>query len=200
MGLQLTAGEILFQTLILNDPVAGDDNVGNGTITTAGAGVDAVIGTYTLVCVSTRAEHGIFEVRDQDNRVLGRANVGTNFTSTVLSFTINDGTTDFAVGDTFSIEITGSLTHGAYDFAADPVPPQVATAALSEDIDTTAAATEQFATARGPAIVPASALHLPLRPGGMSINTYNALFNKAAEQLSRRGIVLRGELPLVVIT
>jgi hypothetical protein len=32
------------------------------------------------------------------------------------------------------------------------------------------------------------------------VDDYNALFVKAAEQLSRRGIVLRGELPLIVIT
>jgi hypothetical protein len=83
-------------------------------------------------------------------------------------------------------------------FTTTPVPPQVATAVLSEDIDTTAAASEQFATAQGPAIIPAGSIHLPPR-NSVPVEDYNALLVKAAEQLARRGIVLRGELPLIVI-
>lgn len=199
MGQQLTAGEILFQTLTAAGSADGG-NAGNGALTIQSAGPDAVIDTYTAVCVSARTDRGVFELRDFDGRVLGRINVGTPYVSSVLSLTIADGSADFEVGDKFTIAITGSSTYAAYDFAADPTPPQVATAILAADVDTISAAVEQFATAQGPAIVPAGSLHLPGRVTGVSVDDYNALFVKAAEQLSRCGIVLRGELPLIIMS
>jgi len=59
------------------------------------------------------------------------------------------------------------------------------------------------ATASGPAIFSASLVHSKMDetgPGAKAIADYNTLLAKAAEQLMRRGIVLRGQLPLRAAT
>lgn len=199
MGQQLTAGDILFQTL--TSSTGAGTNTGNGTITINSIGLDAKIGSYSAVCVSGRTNRGVFELRDADGRVIDRINVGTPFTSSVLSLTIADGSTDFVVGDKFNIALAGSSTFATYDFTAGEQPPQVATAVLGADVDTTAAALEQFATLHGPAILNASGLHLKSYPEVVvdnepTIEDYNAVVTRAVRQLANRGIVLRGEVPL----
>lgn len=203
MGQVLTAGAVLYQ--FLSASTAAGTNTGNGTITVDAIGVDAEIGTYSAVCVSTRTNHGVFELRNADGTVIDRVNVGTPFVSSVLSLTITDGSTDFALGDNFSVVVAGNSTFATYDFSADAQPPQIATAVLGADVDATAAATEQFATLRGPAILNASAVHtksfadaaadLGDPTPSMNWATYNAFVANTERQLARKGIVLRGELP-----
>lgn len=83
--------------------VAG--NTGNGTITAAPAvGAAAKVGTYRLVCIEPATNLGKFVVEDPDGVVIGVATVGTEFT-THLTFTIADGSTDFASGDSFTIVV-----------------------------------------------------------------------------------------------
>jgi hypothetical protein len=124
-GQVLVAGEVLFATLTAS-ATAGGGNVGNGVMTVQAVGVGALQGTYSATCTATRTNRGLFEVRDSLGYVLGRANVGTAYVSSVVSFTIADGSTDFAVGDTFSIVVTGSSSLKSYDFTASASPPQVA--------------------------------------------------------------------------
>jgi hypothetical protein len=83
---------------------------GNGTFSgpTATDGVtDSHAWTATLV--TTAADGGTFDVA-VDGTVVGQAVVGTQFTHEGLSFTINDGTTDFALGDKFSWTTTAVKT------------------------------------------------------------------------------------------
>lgn len=94
--------------------VPGGGNVGNGTVTgvTAYSGVTKTE-TITMTAVTAVLNGGVFAVSGSLSGALGLATVGLSFTPTggdpgVISFTINDGATDFAVGDSFTIATTAS--------------------------------------------------------------------------------------------
>ncbi len=74
---------------------------GNGTLTGETAGSAAVTETITATCVTAAADGGIFHVSGSVSGSLGLATVGVAFSSTKGGFTINDGATDFIVGDAF---------------------------------------------------------------------------------------------------
>lgn len=97
--------------------VAG--NTGNGTITAAPTvGQAAKPGVHRLVCIEPATDGGKFTVHDPDGVLVGVATVGVEFT-THLTFTIADGSTDFAAGDTFTITVAaGSGKVKQIDFAA----------------------------------------------------------------------------------
>ena len=97
--------------------VAG--NTGNGTITAAPVvGAAARPGVYRLVCIEPATNGGKFSVEDPDGILLGVATVGVEFT-THVTFTIADGSTDFAAGDAFTITVAaGSGNVKQVDFAA----------------------------------------------------------------------------------
>lgn len=83
--------------------VAG--GTGNGTITAAPTvGAAAKVGVYRLTCIAAVTNGGIFMVQDPDGIQLPNAVVGTEYT-THLTFTIADGSTDFAAGDSFTITV-----------------------------------------------------------------------------------------------
>jgi hypothetical protein len=86
--------------------VAG--NVGNGTITAVPVvGVGAQEGRYKLMNIGVAANAGTFEMTDPDGKVLGAVKVGVAATlGGVGPFTIADGATDFAEGDSFNIDVT----------------------------------------------------------------------------------------------
>lgn len=88
--------------------VPGGGNTGNGTVT----GIAAYTGytrteTITLTCLHAVANGGVFSVSGSLSGPLGIATVGVGFVAPadeqVISFTINDGATDFVVGDSFTI-------------------------------------------------------------------------------------------------
>lgn len=90
-------------------PVAGGGNTGNGTVT----GVTVSNGytkteTITLTCVTAVANGGVFHVSGSISGSLGLATVGSAFNSPVINLTINDGATDFVVGDSFTIATTAA--------------------------------------------------------------------------------------------
>ncbi len=87
---------------------ADGGNTGNGTCTTVTGGTIPKIGTYTVECTAEATDSGTFSVADPDGNDLGDATVGTPFTSDQINLTVNDGTTDFKVGDKFTIAVTGA--------------------------------------------------------------------------------------------
>ena len=97
--------------------VAG--NTGNGTITASPTvGAAAKPGVYRLTCIEPATDAGKFTVEDPDGILIGVATVGVQFT-THLTFTIADGSTDFAAGDAFTITVAaGSGKVKQVDFAA----------------------------------------------------------------------------------
>lgn len=96
--------------------VPGGGNVGNGTVT----GISTTDGftkteTWTLTCIAAVLNGGLFSVTGSVTGARGVATVGSAYASNVLVpanseifLTINDGATDFAVGDSFTIATTAA--------------------------------------------------------------------------------------------
>jgi len=91
---------------------------GNGTCTKASPAYSATAqnGSYTAVCLEKTTDLGTFNVVRPDGTVDGVATVGVAYDGQV-KFTIADGSTDFAAGDTFTIPVTASGTgkYAAFD-------------------------------------------------------------------------------------
>lgn len=82
---------------------------GNGTMT----GVSVFSGTtvtetITATCVTAVANGGVFNVNGSVSGPLGLATVGVAFVTSKIAFTINDGSTDFIVGDAFTVATTAA--------------------------------------------------------------------------------------------
>lgn len=92
---------------------------GNGVLTIADPAVNSKVkdGDYTVVCIEPAADGGTFDVRDPSGKSIGSAVVGVAFNKEV-KFTIADGSTDFAAGDTFTLSVAadaGDYQYVAYD-------------------------------------------------------------------------------------
>ena len=98
---------------------AGDGNTGDGEATLAdpALGQLAEAGVYRLACITAGAD-GIFQVLSPKGYVLPDLTVGEAYESGHLNLTVADGATDFAVGDTFAIEVAGDGKAVALDPAA----------------------------------------------------------------------------------
>jgi hypothetical protein len=96
--------------------VAGGGNVGNGTVGSIGVNSSFTkTESWSLTCIHAVANGGIFSVVGSVTGARGNATVGSSYVSNVIApanseigFTISDGATDFAVGDTFTIATTAS--------------------------------------------------------------------------------------------
>jgi hypothetical protein len=91
--------------------VAGGSNTGNGTMGAITVGATAKVGVYTLKIVKVAANAGDFVVTNSDGQVVGNGTVAVAFSQAGLSFTLADGATDFALGDTFTITVTGTYKY-----------------------------------------------------------------------------------------
>jgi len=119
-GQDLVMGEVIGK-VVKSIPTGGTagTNTGNGTCSGVSGGAKTKIGTYTLTCVATATNGGTFRVIDPDGYMLPNASVGVAYDHEQINFTINDGATDFAENDTFSIEVAeGSGKVKAVDFDA----------------------------------------------------------------------------------
>lgn len=106
---QIAAGSLVPATG--GPAVAGGSNVGNGTV--SGIGVSDVFTkteTWTLVCIHAVVNGGVFAVSGSITGARGNATVGSAYTSnsivpgnSEIGFLINDGATDFVIGDSFTI-------------------------------------------------------------------------------------------------
>lgn len=83
---------------------------GNGTLT----GVSVFSGvtkteTITIKCIAAQSNAGLFQVSGSLSGQLGVATVaGGAFVSSVIAFTLNDGSTDFVANDQFTIATTAA--------------------------------------------------------------------------------------------
>lgn len=90
--------------------VAGGGNTGNGTV----GSIVAYSGftkteTITLTCVGVPASNQAnFSVSGSVSGPLGIATLGVAFIANEISFTIADGSTDFVIGDSFTIATTAA--------------------------------------------------------------------------------------------
>lgn len=96
--------------------VAGGGNTGGGTVGSISTNDTFTKNeTWTLTCIKAVAAGGIFSVTGSVTGARGNATVGSAYHSNIISpsnseinFTVNDGSPDFAVGDSFTI-----VTHEA---------------------------------------------------------------------------------------
>lgn len=92
----------------------GGGNVGNGTLGSIAVNDQFTVSeTWTATCIKAVTNGGLFAVSGSVTGARGNATVGSNFYSNSINpsnsevqFLISDGTTDFAVGDTFSFPVT----------------------------------------------------------------------------------------------
>ncbi len=98
---------------------AAAGNEGDGSITAEPAtGVAAKVGVYRVTCVQPAVDGGTFLVEDPDGVTVGTATVGVECTADGhLTFTIADGTADFAAGDSFTITVAAANS-GAFSVTA----------------------------------------------------------------------------------
>lgn len=120
-GNDLVSGAVLGQ-ITNSTPTTGTadgGNTGNGTMTGVTAGDQVAIGTYTMTCTAAAADAGTFAVMAPDGSALPDAEVGTAYVNEQINFTINDGATDFAVGDIFTVAVAaGNLKYTELDLTA----------------------------------------------------------------------------------
>jgi hypothetical protein len=186
-----TVGTVLGR--FLASPVATAAAVvgtGNGAIGTVTATAKAKIGTYTVRIVKAVANAGEFNVLDPNGKVIGTGTVAVAFTSPDLTFTLADGSTDFALGDTISIAVSGTEKYKKVEATATDGT-DVARAIFIADVlgnsgDLAVAATTDttvLAITRGPVVVSKSKLSF-----GASVDTAAELA-KAYAELAAVGIL-----------
>ncbi|WP_321504049.1 head decoration protein [Breoghania sp.] len=97
-------------TLTTAAAAAGAGNTGDGTLTLSDPAVTTAAkeGIYTVTCTEPAADGGTFNVEGPDGKSVGTAKVGTAFAKQI-KFTIADGATDFAAGDSFTVTVTADV-------------------------------------------------------------------------------------------
>ncbi|MCY1275109.1 Bacteriophage lambda head decoration protein D [compost metagenome] len=114
----LKAGTLIALLTAANAAVATADagNTGNGTMGSITVASTAITGTYVLTITEAGANAGKFLLEDPLGGEVGSGTVGVAFSAGGLSFTLADGSTDFAVDDVFTIAVNANLGEWtAYD-------------------------------------------------------------------------------------
>lgn len=127
---------------IIGAVTPGGANVGNGAPSAATPGPDIQIGTYELTAIVAAVNGGTFVVKTPSGTRLAKdLTVGVAYASSHLNLTIADGAADFAVGDKFTVAVSGSGKYAASPAAliAAKAGAEKASAVLAEAIDATAA-------------------------------------------------------------
>jgi len=81
-------------------------NTGNGLCATVVGGLSTIVETFTLKCITAVTNAGVFSVVGSKTGRLPDAVVAVAYATQYLGFTIADGSSDFVVGDSFTIAIT----------------------------------------------------------------------------------------------
>jgi hypothetical protein len=150
--------------------------------TIADPGADAQVGdSFTVLASAADGNSGLFAIAAPDGTALPNATVGVAYANAQLNGTINDGATDFAVGDIFTVAVAkGDGTAVALDLTAVDGT-QIAAGFVIAAYDATAAAVAGVAVVRD-AVIDADNL---VWPAGITADQTAA----ALDQLAARGIV-----------
>ena len=131
-------------------------NTGNGVLGTVTLGVAALPGHYVLTCKTKVANAGVFTVIDPRGMPLPDLTVAVAYAGEHINCTLADGSTDFEVGDKFTIAVSVASEIGEfYPAASDGL--QFAAGVLMEAADASVAAKQTVIIARA-AIVSRPAL------------------------------------------
>lgn len=89
-------------------PVVDTNNTGNGVMSAVDVGANTLSEYWTVTCTAEVGDGGTFSVTGTVSGAQASATVGALYTSdsSEVSFTISDGSTDFAVGDSFTFSST----------------------------------------------------------------------------------------------
>jgi hypothetical protein len=117
-GQNLDSGAVLGKVLraLAAAPNPSVVGTGNGTMTKVRPGTAVQTGNYVVKCKTAATNGGVFSVTAPDGTALPDltltvgAGAATDYTSDHIDFTITDGSTDFAVDDTFTIAVTAGGT------------------------------------------------------------------------------------------
>lgn len=175
LGAELTAGAATSAAL--------GTNTGNGVMGAITVGPAAKVGDYKLIITDPAANAGAFIVEDPTGIEIGHGNVAAAFNAGGLSFTLADGATDFAAGDSFTITVTGVLKYAAYEPAAANGLQNACAILWSGYRDATSADKKAVANVRGPMKVQAAELIY-----GANVTTTNQQ-NAALAALAKLGIL-----------
>ncbi|MBK8706681.1 MAG: head decoration protein [Saprospiraceae bacterium] len=147
-GQNLKAGAVLGAVTTAAATSAAGTNTGNGTMGAITVSAGAIEGKYTLKITKAAANAGDFEVIDPQGDVSGIGTVAVAYSTGGLAFTLADGATDFAVGDTFVITVVQSaIKYAEHDPAATDGTAK-AVAVLFADVDASSADKPGVAIAR----------------------------------------------------
>ena len=150
LGQNLKAGAVLGKvtTGSTATSAANAGNVGDGVMGAVTVSAGAKPGVYRLNVTAAAVNAGTFEVEDPDGVPVGVGTVGVAFSAGGRAFTLADGTTDFVVGDGFTITVAaGSGKFKEYN-PANSDGSGVAAAVLWDNVDASAADTVAAAIAR----------------------------------------------------
>lgn len=163
---------------------------GKGALTMANPATGAAVklGAYKVVIVEPAADAGAFVVEDPDGIIVGHGTVGVAFDG-AIKFTLADGGTDFAAGDTAVVTISESAAADSKVVALDPAATNGSQTAWGVSIVKAVAADgvdgSLIAVVRGPAIFASAGL---VWPAGISAGDKAA----AIAALAAKGIIIRG--------
>jgi len=107
----VAAGTLMAKITAANAGVATakGGNTGNGTIGSITVSNEAITGAYTVSITEAATNGGEFMVTDPNGAVIGAGTVGVAFAAAGLGFTLSDGSTDFVVGDGWTIAVNAGL-------------------------------------------------------------------------------------------
>lgn len=106
-GQNLKAGAVIGKVLLAAGRAAIPAVVGtgNGLMSALFAGPEVEPGNYVVTCITAAANGGTFSVVTPKGKALPNAVVGTAYRSRHINFLISDGSTDFIVGDVFTVAV-----------------------------------------------------------------------------------------------
>jgi hypothetical protein len=112
----LLKGQVMGKEMVVLGVASAVTGTGNGTVTEYAlnaVGAPAKVGTYTLTCIEAITNGGRFQLADPDGIIIASdiliaAGAGgvIVFIGGGMTFKITDGSTDFVVGDYFTLTIT----------------------------------------------------------------------------------------------
>jgi len=147
----LTAGNLALGAVVGRKApavtVTPGTNTGNGVMGTVTLGVAALPGNYVVTCKTKVSNAGVFTVVDPRGLPLPDLTVAVAYAGDHINCTLADGSTDFEVGDKFTIAVSVASEVGEFNPAASDGL-QFAAGVLVEAVDASAAAKQTVIIAR----------------------------------------------------
>jgi len=147
----LTAGNLALGAVVGRKApavtVTPGTNTGNGVMGAVTLGPVALPGNYVLTCKTKVTNAGVFSVVDPRGLPLPDLTVAVAYAGDHINCTLADGSTDFEVGDKFTIAVSVASEVGEFNPAASDGL-QFAAGVLVEAVDASAAAKQTVILAR----------------------------------------------------